>query len=89
MLDLPDYEGFVSHAWNSTQLGTPMYQLCGRIKSCRVALLKLKGLHQLNSGNAIQRIKQKMSAMQLEGGNRNWGERRQLQKHLSDEYNKE
>lgn len=38
LLDLPDFEYVVSNAWNRHQEGTPMYQVCERIKMCRVAL---------------------------------------------------
>lgn len=33
-----------------------MYQVCARIKECRVALLKVRGLHNLNSGKAVGEV---------------------------------
>lgn len=89
MLELPYFERVVDKAWNAKQHGPLMYQVCNRIKSCRVALLKLKGLHHLNSGKAIQAIKDKMIVMLLEGGARNWTELKQLQKTLGEEYKKQ
>lgn len=65
-----------------------MFQVCGRIKSCRVALLKMKREHQINSGKAIRELKAKMEGLQQQGKDRNWAEWQQLQKDLEEEYRK-
>lgn len=88
-LEHPDFEQRVEQAWNGFQLGSPMFQVCGRIKSCRVALLKMKEEHQLNSGKAIRELKAKMEGLQQHGKDRNWAEWQQLQKDLGAEYRKE
>lgn len=66
-----------------------MFQVCTRIKQCRLALLQLKRHHQLNSGRAIQDIKNQMVQLQDLGGFRNWTEWSQLQAKLGDAYRQE
>lgn len=63
LLDIPEFESVMEKAWNSNQQGTPMFQVCGRIRNCRIELLKLKSLYHLNSGLAIREIKGKMESM--------------------------
>lgn len=79
----------VSQAWNDQQTGTPMFQVCRRIRACRIALLKLKGLLHLSSGQAICDIKRKMELMQNEGGSRDWLEWNHLKHELGVQYQKE
>lgn len=50
-LGIPDFEKEVEMARHAPQQGSPMYQVCCRIRSCRVALLKMKGKYQLNLEN--------------------------------------
>lgn len=88
-LELPNFEREVEQAWNIVQHGVPMYQVCSRIKCCRVALLKLKGQHILHSSVAINKIKGRMEKMQKEGNDRNWSEWKKLQGNLGEEYRKE
>lgn len=49
-----------------------MFQVCERIKNCRVASLKLKETHHMNSGKAIAKKERKLLAMQEAGGERDW-----------------
>lgn len=81
-MDIPAFEQVVDHAWNRPQVGTPMFQVCNRIKECRMELLKLRGLHMLNSGQAISKLKNRMTEMQRAGGARNWQEWDHRQKEL-------
>lgn len=67
-LDLPNFESTVDHAWNISQNGTPMVQVCARIKQCRVVLLKLKAAHNLNSKKAIQEKKTKLKQYKRKKG---------------------
>lgn len=52
-LELLDFEKTVEQAWLTPQSGTPMFQVCARIKECRIGLLKLWNQHKMNSGKAI------------------------------------
>lgn len=72
MLEVPDFQQVVNQAWNIRQTGTPMFQVCARIKECRLALLKLRGMQNLNSSKAIRDIKGQMKDLQRVGGNRDW-----------------
>lgn len=89
LLDIPNFENVVEQALNTRQQDTPMYQVCERVRNCRIALLKLKGMVHLNFGQAIREIKGKMEVSQLERGARNWSEWRQLQQELGEQYRKE
>lgn len=74
LLEVPDFAKVVTEAWESQQEGSPMFQVCERIKSCRVALLKLRSQHKMNSNQAIHDIKMKVDFMQNEEGSRDWQE---------------
>lgn len=56
MLELPDFEKTVVQGWMSATEGTQMFQVCEKIKSCRLELLKLSKLHQMNSSRVIQEL---------------------------------
>lgn len=86
LLDDPEFEEVVENAWNDHQQGTPMYQLCGRIRSSGIALLKLKSMIHMNSAQAISGIKRKMETMQCEGRKRNWIEWKMLKQELGEQY---
>lgn len=60
MLALPNFENVLNKAWNVQQRGSSMFQVCKRIKTCRVALSKLKGMYHLYSGQVIRVIKGKI-----------------------------
>lgn len=63
LLELSNFERGVEQAWDVMQHGVPLYQVCSRIKCCRVALLKLKGQHSLHSSSAINKLKGKLEEM--------------------------
>lgn len=69
---MPDFDKVLSRAWNEQHSGSPMFQVCEKIKSCRVAMLKLRGTSIMNSAQTIQDIKAKMELLQEDGGSRNW-----------------
>lgn len=73
MLDGPESLTEIEKAWTAPQVGHPMFQVCARIKECRVTLLKMKGELSLNAGHTIKTVKNEMLAMQHQGGNRDWG----------------
>lgn len=66
-----------------------MYQVCSRIKKCRVALLKWsKGL-QTNSSKQIMNLKNEMEAMSSLRGDRDWQKWTQLKGRLNEGYKSE
>lgn len=79
----------MEQAWNTAQQDSPIYQVCNRVKCCRVALLKFKVQYNLNSRTAINRIKGRMKELQQKGQDRNSLEWKNLQEHLGKEYRKE
>lgn len=85
-LDLPDVESVIQNAWNSSCLGSPMFQTCSRIKQYRLTLLRIKRDHQMNSQKCITDIKRRIASLQLQGQFRDWIEWKQLQHNLSTTY---
>lgn len=75
----------VNNVWNAHQQGTLIFPVCERINKCRLYLLELRRVHNMNSRKAIQDIKGKIEVMQEEGGTRNWTGWEQLQRDLGEE----
>lgn len=63
MMEIPEFKQVVDKAWNTRQLGTSMFQVCARVKECKIALLKMQGLQNLNSGKSIWDIKRQMEVL--------------------------
>lgn len=69
----------VEKGWMQAQAGTYMHQVCSKIKTCRVALLKWsKGL-LINSSKQIKELKMKLEELKMkleelsqQKGNRDW-----------------
>lgn len=62
-LDLVDFERTVEQDWFTPQIGTHMFQICAKIKACRLSLLKLRNQDKMNSGSSIKDIKEKMDIL--------------------------
>lgn len=56
-LDLADFEKELEKGWNTQYAGSSMFQVCAKIKNCRVGLLKLRQQSKMNSGKDIQDVK--------------------------------
>lgn len=89
LLELLKAENVISSAWNKTCRGTPIFQVTQRIKETRLALIKLHGAHQMNPGKAIREVKNRMEALQLLGGARDWNKWTYLQVQLDEAYKRE
>lgn len=64
-LKVSDFEQVVNGAWNAQHFSTPMFQVCERIKSCGVALLKLRGKNKMNSDQDIMEINGKIESYRM------------------------
>lgn len=62
----------VEKAWKEEQQGTLMFQVCSRIKSCRVALLKWNKGHDTNSAKQIKNMKLEIEELNKMRGGRDW-----------------
>ncbi|GER49495.1 retrotransposon protein [Striga asiatica] len=62
----------VETAWNSPVEGLGFFGLQKRIGNVRVALLKWKGEHKINSAKVIEECKEKLSLLATQGGFRDW-----------------
>lgn len=62
----------VENGWQQEQAGTRIFQVCSKIKSYRLTLLKWsKGL-MTNSGKQIQKLKLEMEELNRQRENRDW-----------------
>lgn len=68
LLELQRPKSVIGEALNKLCRGTPMFQVTQRINQCRVAQIKLRWEHCMNSGKDISNIKGRMKVLQLQRG---------------------